>query len=315
MIRAAWIIAFIVAALGILGALITGPIILLPAALIPLCAGIGIRRGKAWSSWGFAIYSLCQLLLIPLVLSRIRNPPEAAKLIGAAIWPLGLAVFFFLAGRRLAQRDYPRGSPFPWVILAAVTTVPLFFFEAFVVPTGAMENTILVGDHLLVRVFPRAPAARGDIFALIYPVDRKQTFIKRIVGIPGDRIRISHKQLFVNGAPLNERYVVHKLDYEDSFRDDFPSEATAPIFPSASVMLAENVVNGELIVPQGKYFVLGDNRDQSLDSRYWGFVSDADLIGKPLFIYDSQDRNTEELTNPNGLPLSRTRWNRILKRL
>jgi signal peptidase I len=82
------------------------------------------------------------------------------------------------------------------------------------------------------------------------------------------------------------------LDYEDAYRDNFPSEPNVPLYQPAEEMLRKNVVNGEVVVPPGEYFVLGDNRDQSLDSRYWGFVSAGDLIGSPLLIYDSEEQRS-----------------------
>jgi signal peptidase I len=136
-----------------------------------------------------------------------------------------------------------------------------------------------------------------------YPVDRNQIFTKRIVGMPGDRIRLSHKVLYRNGVAQNEPWVTHKLDYEDQYRDNFPNEPNALIFPTAQLMLAKSVVGGEVVVPPGMYFVMGDNRDQSLDSRYWGFVSERDFIGKPLFVYDSVDENKHH------------RWDRLFRPL
>jgi signal peptidase I len=115
--------------------------------------------------------------------------------------------------------------------------------------------------------------ARDAITVFNYPVDRSQQFIKRIAGIPGDRIRISQKVLYRNGSPRNEPYAIHKTDYEDSWRDDFPSFPTTRLFPTAQEMLT-HIVNGEVVVPPGKDFVLGGNRDQSFDSRYLTYVLD-----------------------------------------
>lgn len=169
-----------------------------------------------------------------------------------------------------------------------------------------------VGDRFLVRSFPRPAPVRGDIIVFIYPIDSRQTFIKRIVGIPGDHIRISRKVLYRNGTPVTEPWVTHKLDYMDSYRDNFPSAPNVPLYQPAQRMLEHDVENGEVVVPAGEYFVLGDNRDQSLDSRYWGFVSFSDVIGKPGLIYDSRDPSTAEATNrPAGG--GRIRWNRLFK--
>ena len=135
----------------------------------------------------------------------------------------------------------------------------------------------------------------------------------RVIGIPGDRIRISDKVVYRNGTALIEAYAVHKTAYIDSYRDNFPSEPNGPHADYAQDMLQNHVVNGEVLVPDNCYFVLGDNRDMSLDSRYWGFVPFNDIIGEPLLIYHSEDKPSgvgvdRELTEPRRL-----RWKRFLK--
>jgi signal peptidase I len=315
---AACIIAFLTAA-GIAVSAFLGPIVLLLAAVVPLCSAIGILRRHAWAAWGFAVCRLAELLLlVPLIFWRTpqaKNLESLQTIVGAVILGPAMAVLFYFAGRSLAATGAPRGRAWPWLIAAAIFTVPLFFFQAFVVPTGSMEDTLLVGDRIFVERFPRAAPHRGEVMALVYPVDRKQTFLKRIVGMPGDRIRMIHKVLYVNGAAAVEPWVVHKMDYEDSYRDDFPSEPNTPLFPPATAMLANNVVNGELIVPKGKYFVMGDNRDQSLDSRYWGFVSDGDFLGRPVMIYDSVEQSSQDALGAGLLKRGHTRWNRLFKLL
>jgi signal peptidase I len=153
-----------------------------------------------------------------------------------------------------------------------------------------------------------------------YPVDISQTFVKRCMGVPGDRIRIINKEVYLNGVKLNEPYKVHKTDYIDSYRDNFPGEPNANIYPGAVEMLQHHVANGEIVVPPNFYFAMGDNRDSSLDSRYWGFVPRENIIGKPLVIYWSYDAPTSELNSPainitHVLDLaqnffSKTRWRR-----
>jgi signal peptidase I len=238
------------------------------------------------------------------------------------------------AGRAPEQ---PRGFIAEWtvtIILLLFGTTTLV--QAFVIPTGSMEDTLLVGDHLLVDKLAFAPAGsvtkhllpyedvhRGDIIVFRYPIDIKQTFVKRVMGVAGDRIRLENKKVWLNGHLLNEPYVVHKLDYLDSYRDNFPSDPNTPLYPPAQVMLEHNVKNGEVIVPPGYYFAMGDNRDQSLDSRYWGFVPRENIIGKPLIIYWSYEASTEELSNPGvGLGhlfdiathfFTKTRWNREMR--
>ena len=231
----------------------------------------------------------------------------------------------------------PRGFIAEWtvtIILLLFGTTTLV--QAFVIPTGSMEDTLLVGDHLLVdklsfapagsvtaHLLPYEPVKRGDIIVFRYPVDIKQTFVKRVMGVAGDRIRLENKKVWLNGHLLNEPYVVHKLDYIDSYRDNFPTDPNTPLYPPAQAMLEHNVKNGEVVVPEGFYFAMGDNRDQSLDSRYWGFVPRENIIGKPLIIYWSYDASTEELSNPAvSIPhlldiathlFTKTRWNRELR--
>ncbi len=291
--KIAAIIAFVIAGLGIMDAL-TRSVYLLPAALL---AGIGVFRRRVWGAYSLAIFLLAQMEAS--VLFRNKSPNFVALTLLTAI----LVLLVFL-GRSLAASGEQRGMVWPWIVLSVITTLPIFFVQAFVHQNGSMENTLLVGDGFLVQRFPRPSVKRGDLIAFRYPIDRNQTSVKRVIGVPGDRIKIVEKFVYVNGAVLKEPYVVHKSDYPDSYRDNLPSEPTGPYADAARDMLKNNVVNGEVVVPTGKYFVLGDNRDNSLDSRYWGFVGSSDVIGKPLLIYDSEDKS-------NGLP--RRRWGRFLK--
>ncbi len=207
------------------------------------------------------------------------------------------------------HRERPRSTIAEWTI-----TILLLLFltttlvQAYVIPTGSMEDTLLIGDHLLVDKLAFAPAGpvskyllpytdvkRGDIIVFRYPVDINQTFVKRCIGIPGDRIRVINKQVYLNGVRLDEPYTYHKSDYIDSFRDNFPGEPNVSVDRRASDMLLNHVTNGEVVVPPNSYFAMGDNRDSSLDSRYWGFVPRENIIGKPLVIYWSYDAPTDQL--------------------
>jgi len=208
--------------------------------------------------------------------------------------------------------DPPRGTIAEWtvtILLLLFGTTTLI--QAFVIPTGSMEDTLLIGDHLLVDKLAYAPSGpvsrlllpysavkRGDIIVFRYPVDIRQTFVKRVVGIPGDRIRIENKQVSINGVKVNEPYKYHKTDYMDSYRDNFPGDPNVQLYEPADVMLREHVKTGEIVVPDKAYFAMGDNRDSSLDSRYWGFVPRDNIIGKPLIIYWSYDAPTEHLASP-----------------
>jgi signal peptidase I len=230
-----------------------------------------------------------------------------------------------------------RGTIAEWTV-----TILLLLFgtttlvQAFVIPTGSMEDTLLIGDHLLVdklayaphgsiagALLPYSDVKRGDIIVFRYPVDISQTFVKRVVGLPGDHIHLERKQVFLNGKPLNEPYKFHKTEYFDSFRDTFPSEPNMPVDQLGQDMLTKHVENGDVVVPPNSYFAMGDNRDHSLDSRYWGFVPRENIIGKPLIIYWSYDAPTDRLASGDiGLDhimdiavnfFSKTRWDRTFR--
>jgi signal peptidase I len=175
-------------------------------------------------------------------------------------------------------------------------------------PTGkcvaSSEGTLLIGDHVLVQHFPKPKLVRGDLIVFTWPIDQRQTFVKRVIGVPGDRIRIANKIVYRNGAAIDEPYAVHKTDYVDAYRDNFPSEPGVALYAPAEEMLRKHVSNGEVVVPEAEYLVLGDNRDLSLDSRYWGFIGYGDLIGKPLLIYDSEEQS-------GGTVNGRVRWGRL----
>jgi signal peptidase I len=312
--RAASIVAFVISGLAVISALV-GQIFLLPLALIPLVAGIGILRRRVWSAYGCSLYLFAQLLFMPFVLVRSHGSTSVPITIASAVLTLALAFLFLVAGRSLDVTGSQRGWASPWIALAVLSTIPLLFIQAFVLPSSSMEDTLLRGDRLLVRCFPAPSVARGDIVVFRYPVDQRQTSVKRVVGIPGDRIKIRGKIVYRNGAALNEPFAVHKTEYMDSYRDNFPSESNAPFANAALDMLKNHVANGEIVVPARSYFVLGDNRDISLDSRYWGFVGASDLIGKPILIYDSEDQPTDALLTAQPAAPRRIRWERLFKLL
>lgn len=199
------------------------------------------------------------------------------------------------------------------VILAIFGTT--FVIQAFKIPTGSMENTLLIGDHLLVnkfifayhqgfldRLLPYRPIQRGNIIVFKFPPTEDQSepgehFVKRVIGLPGDHIRIFHRQVFVNGKPLDEPYVRHAYPNELRPGDDFPppdSEYLQGATATWSAEISNYVQDGELVVPSGKYFVMGDNREQSWDSRFWGFVPRQLITGQPLLIYWSYETPRNE---------------------
>lgn len=306
-------VAFLLAGFMVLGVL-SGEAALLLLALVPLFAGIGILRWRSWSAYGFALFEFAQLLMSPWILLRSSSGSSAVeRLVVTVVFTVLLIVLFWAAGRSLARTAGPRGQAWPWILVSALCTVPWLFVEAFATPSGSMENTLLIGDRILVQTFPKPTPGRSDMVVFHYPVDRRQIFTKRVIGMPGDRIHLSAKTVYRNGVALSEPYVVHWFPL-DAYRDNFPmGEAHFPLDPVAQKMLASDVVNGEVVVPRGKYFVLGDNRDNSLDSRYWGFLDGTDIIGRPLLIYGSQTPVASGTKAVDFGGLSRVRWGRLFK--
>jgi signal peptidase I len=213
-----------------------------------------------------------------------------------------------------------------------------FAVQAFQIPSQSMENTLLVGDYLLVDklcyggggignwIMPYKKIQRGDIVVFHYPVDPTQHFVKRVIGVPGDRLRLINKKVWINGKPLDEPYVRFLDPPNNVFRDNFPRVDIPAIGMEGKwwLQMRKLVEDGELIVPQGHYFVMGDNRDDSQDSRYWGFVPRENIVGRPLVIYWSvKDWDPERPSTPAGRLahityalthfLQITRWNRTLR--
>jgi len=208
------------------------------------------------------------------------------------------------------------------VAILLFLVIRTFVVEAFKIPTGSMEDTLLVGDFLLVNkaVYGaqvpftgiRLPAfdtpERGDVIVFEYPLDRSKNYVKRVVGLPGDRVAMRDGQLYVNGEKLVESYVQHTQPngdyYDPSFewqRDYLAEEARRKDYrPTRDDW-------GPIVVPADMYFVMGDNRDNSQDSRYWGFVDRSLIKGRPLIIYYSFDRS-----KLRPLPwLTEVRWDRL----
>jgi signal peptidase I len=187
--------------------------------------------------------------------------------------------------------------------------VRTWVFQAFKIPTGSMEQNLLIGDHLIVNkmvfapsatgveraILPGRPIARGDVIVFKFPEDPERDFIKRVVGLPGDRLEMRRKQVFVNGERLDEPYVQHLV----------PPAPDGP--PRTGDKLEEY---GPVTVPADQYFMMGDNRDNSEDSRYWGFLPESNVKGQALFIYFSFN-DQEPVTNL----LTGIRWNRLLNRV
>ena len=215
-----------------------------------------------------------------------------------------------------------------------------FVVQAFQIPSESMENTLLIGDYLLVDKFcyggngfwdhfmPYKPVRRGDVVVFHYPVNPEQHFVKRVIGLPGDRIHIKGKQVWVNGVSLRESYARYHMASDDAYHYNFPNVdfIAAGVEARWWLEMRQLVQAGDLVVPAGQYFVMGDNRDQSLDSRFWGFVPRENIIGRPLIIYWSvrgPDGGTQVATS-RGDTLSHlsyflthavqaTRWDRTFR--
>jgi signal peptidase I len=168
-------------------------------------------------------------------------------------------------------------------------------------------------------VMPYHEVKRGDIVAFLYPEDTRQTFVKRVIGLPGDRIRLVDKQVIRNGHALIEPYTQHVDPSTDRYRDDFPQMPEVFTTSRGQDMFEHHVANGEVTVPPDTLFVLGDNRDNSADSRYWGFVPREYVVGKPLIVYWSYDAPTADLAEWHVAHVvdvmehffTKTRWERI----
>jgi signal peptidase I len=226
-----------------------------------------------------------------------------------------------------------RSSVTEWAVtlliyLFATTTL----VQAYVVPTGSMEGNLLVGDHILVdrtafadpgpigrHILPYRDVERGDIVAFHYPEDTRQTYVKRVIGLPGDRIHLENGQVVRNGSRLVEPYTQHIAAWRDPYRDNFPLGPDGYTTPRGRDMFEHHLRNGEVIVPPGSLFAMGDNRDNSLDSRSWGFVPRSYVVGTPVVVYWSYDAPTADLqewTWNHAVDVAlhfftRTRWNRM----
>ena len=179
--------------------------------------------------------------------------------------------------------------------LALALFIRTFVVQAFKIPSGSMEPTLQIGDHILVnkfiygvkipftsiQLFPLENPERGDVLVFIYPLDPSKDFIKRVVAVEGDTVKMVNKKLYINGIEVPDLHAV------------YTEESTL----SGEVQKRDNF--GPVTVPKRALFVLGDNRDRSLDSRFWGFVPLENVVGEPLFVYWSYDAPTKDWTADN----------------
>ena len=226
-----------------------------------------------------------------------------AAVVTGFIWGLDRLVW---ARRRIAEGDssepllveYSR-SFFP--VIAIVLVLRSFVAEPFRIPSGSMLPTLFVGDFILVnkfayglrlpviekKVYSLGDPERGDVVVFRYPPDPSIDYIKRVIGLPGDKITYRNKRLFINGKKVD----VVPLTVEENANPDQSQfeEQLGDVLHQIQISQSRPSLDGELIVPPGHYFVMGDNRDNSADSRVWGFVPDENLLGKATFIWMSLD--------------------------
>jgi signal peptidase I len=220
--------------------------------------------------------------------SALRNDPKVAKKVLADAEKPRETTVEFLAG--MAEL---------FVIVLFVLT---FVMQNFEIPSGSMENTLLIGDHLFVNreqfaprtrwmgpLMPYREIRRGDVAVFFSPEQPGLFLVKRIVGVPGDRIHVHDGDLYRNGQKLNEPYVQHRNGDFNPYRDNFPAVPPSESYGVTSqdwrLTMLSYVQGEDVVVPPNSYFGMGDNRDNSKDSRYWGFIPRENLIGRPMFIY------------------------------
>jgi signal peptidase I len=194
-------------------------------------------------------------------------------------------------------------------VLAVLLFIQTFVFQNYVIPSASMENTLLIGDHVVVDRLSLAPPThwfplvhyrdvrRGDVIVFLkpHPESPDLHLVKRCIGIPGDRIHLQDGVVYLNGVAQNEPYAQQPREDGNPehtlnpYRDDFPSVPVDPNDPNVTaewaIDLPSHIVHGDLVVPPGFVFAMGDNRTESLDGRYWGFVPRENIIGRPLFVY------------------------------
>jgi signal peptidase I len=223
--------------------------------------------------------------------------------------------------KKSTAREY-----FESIVVAVILAlfIRTFVVQAFKIPTGSMEENLLIGDHLLVNKFIYGPTAanleesllpidtiaRGDVIVFKYPVEPERDFIKRVIGLPGETVEVRERKVYINGAPIDEPYVHYLLPASSSDYHEVTSFDVRERY-------------GPVTVPAHQYFVMGDNRDNSQDSRYWGFLPRENVKGKALLIYWSYESEPDEFEEAGaGATLrniasvfthffTRTRWSRM----
>jgi signal peptidase I len=211
-----------------------------------------------------------------------------------------------VAKKIATPQEQPRETTVEFLAsLAAVLVTGLFIItfvvQAFEIPSSSMENTLLIGDHVFVNrvqfsppttwlgpLLPYRQVRRGDVVVFLHPAEPGLYVVKRVIGIPGDRIHLRDGVVYRNGEKLDEPYILHDADRFDPYRNNFPAVSASEadgVNPAWALELPSHIEGEDLVVPPGNYFGMGDHRGVSLDSRYWGFIPRENVIGRPLFIY------------------------------
>lgn len=205
--------------------------------------------------------------------------------------------------KQAEKPEKPKETPAEFVqsiatLLVTGLFIITFCLQAFEIPSSSMENTLLIGDHVFVdrvllapktnwmKLIPYRKPKHGDIIVFLSPAEPGLYVVKRVIGVPGDRIHLRDGVVYRNGHALKEPYVIRNGTYSP-YRDQFPAIPPDPgtLSPEWQLTLQSHIQGEDLVVPEGAYFGMGDNRDVSLDSRYWGFIPQENIIGRPMFIY------------------------------
>ena len=209
--------------------------------------------------------------------------------------------------KEVTQDEQPRETTVEFLaslagVLVSGLFIITFIFQAFEIPSSSMEDTLLIGDHVFVNREMFAPAShllgpllpyrdirRGDIVVFLSPEEKGLFVVKRIMGIPGDHIHLRDGMVYRNGQKLDEPYVRHKMADYNPYRDNFPAVPPSEMYGVRNekwqAEFQSHVAGEDIVVPADGYFAMGDNRDVSYDSRFWGFIPRANVIGRPMFVY------------------------------
>ena len=222
-------------------------------------------------------------------------------------------------------------------VLVIVLFIMTFVLQNFEIPSSSMEDTLLIGDHVFVNreqfaspthwmgpLVPYRDIHRNDIAVFLSPEQQGLFLVKRIVGIPGDHIHLHDGALYRNGEKLVEPFAQHKLANFNPYRDDFPAAQPSEMYGVRNKKwqqkLGSHLEGSDIVVPPDSYFAMGDNRDVSYDSRYWGFVPRQNVIGRPMFVYwsfarpaDSPSHGLASLAHIVIHFFDETRWSRTLR--